>query len=110
MAKKSNNNKNSNKGRRSLLNELAFFAIILLGLAMLLSAIFGFIDHFTGIKWGGSVVSIMNKIALAIAILITVIASYYGARGRSKNAYILWLVCTILVVLGYILGISISFF
>jgi len=48
----------------------------------------------------------LQKVAFAIAIGITLIASYYAARSKGKNMFVLWLVCAILVGLSYILGIA----
>ena len=49
---------------------------------------------------------ILMQIALAIAIIITVLASYHVARSKGKKMFVLWLVSAILVVLSYVLGIT----
>lgn len=91
--------------RGSLLNNLAFYAVIFLGIVMIVNAILGIINKYTGLNISTTVTGILQHIAMAIAILITVMASYHVARSKGKNMYILWIVSAVLVVLGYILGI-----
>ena len=90
-SKSSNTAKRRNRtpgSRGSLLNNLAFYAVI-------------FDANISTTATG-----ILTQIALAIAIGITVIASYHVARSKGKKMFIVWLVSAILVALSYVLGIT----
>lgn len=101
-----NNNKRRNPGSRgSLLNNLAFWAVIFLAAVMMINALLCLINKYTDANISTRATGILQKIAFAIAIGITLVSSYYAARGKGKNMFILWLVCAILVALSYILGI-----
>lgn len=103
-----NNNKKKNSNRSisygSLFGLIALVAVMLLALAFMVSFIFGWIDAVR------SVAGIITKIATAIALIITIAASYPAARRRGKTWFILWLVAAIIVFAAYILGISFKLF
>ncbi|MDR0426522.1 MAG: hypothetical protein LBH24_05040 [Clostridiales bacterium] len=83
----------------SFFNNLAFVVIILLGVAMVVGAVLNALGGHS------QVVDIIRHACLAVAILITVAASYYGTRGKKKMWFWIWLVAAILVVLGYVLSV-----
>lgn len=102
-----NNNRKRNPGSRgSLLNNLAFWAVIFLAVVMIVNAVLCLINKYTGANISTRATGILQKVAFAIAIGITLISSYYAARSKGKNMFVLWLVCAILVGLSYILGIA----
>ncbi len=100
MAKK---NKNGGGG---LLNQLAFFAVVFLALVMLVNAVLGLINRWFDTSIDLAITGILTQIALAIAIIITVFASYSAARSKGRGAFVVWVVSAILVVLSYVLGIT----
>ncbi len=98
--------KRSTGSRGSLLNNLAFFAVLFLALVMVINAILTILGK-VGINIDlSSVTGVLNKIAMAIAILITVIASYNVARSKGRQMFIVWIVAAVLVVLSFVLGIA----
>ncbi|GEM_PF-2822348 len=112
----SNSSKSSSSGKKknrtpgsrgSLLNNLAFYAVIFLALVMLINAILAVLDM-CGITINSlqKASGILMQIALAVAIIITVLASYHVARSKGKKMFVIWLVSAILVVLSYVLGIT----
>ncbi len=109
MATKKSSSKSSTKKTTtvSLLDQLAFWAVIMLAVVMFISAFITFLAKIgVEISSLNEVVSIFNKIALAIAIAITIFSSYFAARRKGKKWFTVWLVCAILVALSYILGIT----
>lgn len=103
---KSNNN-NNKRGGGGLLNQLAFFAVVFLAIVMIVNAVLGLINHCFDTNISLKFTGILTQIAFAIAIAITVIASYPAAKGKGKGAFVVWVVSAILVVLSYVLGITI---
>ena len=87
------------RGSGDLLALLAFIAIMLLGLALMLRFILGAIDSVNdGISgW-------IERVALAIAIFIPALLSYREARRRGTVWFVLWVIAIILVVVFYILA------
>ena len=96
----SNNSKNSSSGKKrnrtpgsrgSLLNNLAFYAVIFLALVMLINAILAVLDM-CGVTISSlqKASGILMQIALAIAIIITVLASYHVARRAKKCSFYGW--------------------
>ena len=101
-------NKNKNGGSRgSLLNTLAFWAVIFLALVMVVQAVLAMINRFFDASISLNLLNILTRIAMAIAIVITVVASYGVARSKGRKMFILWVVSAILVVLSYVLGITV---
>ena len=84
---------------------LSFIAILLLGLALMLGMVFGWIGNMNGFRgW-------IERIALAIAIVVPLILSGRYAirrwRDRSRSGtvwFVLWIIAVILVVVFYVLG------
>lgn len=90
-----------------LLDELGFWAVIALALVMFINAFLLFLNKVgVDFKSLAQASSILNKIAMAIAIGITLWSSYFAARHKKKNLFIVWLVSSILVGLSFILGIA----
>lgn len=101
-------NKNHNGGSRSgLLNTLAYWAIIFLAIVMVVQAVLSLINNIFDANISLDILNILTKIAMAIAIVITVMSSYGAARAKSRKWFILWVVSAILVVLSYVLGITV---
>lgn len=110
MANSSDNKKKKRQStpgsRGSLLNNLAFYAVLFLALVMIINALLAVLSKI-GINADLSfVTNVLNKIAMAIAILITVIASYHVARSKGRQMFIVWIVAAVLVVLSFVLGIA----
>ncbi len=109
MAKKSSSTKSTAKksGTVSLLDQLAFWAVIMLAVVMFVSALITLLDKIgVTISSLNEIVSIFNRIALAIAMAITIFSSYFAARRKGSKWFTVWLVCAILVALSFILGIT----
>ena len=85
--------RSSSRSTGSWLALFSFIAVMLLGLALVLSFVFGWID-----------VGYIERVALGIAICIPLVLSYHEARRKSQTWFILWVVATVLVVVFYILG------
>jgi len=101
--KKSTNNTSA----ISLLDQLGFWAVLALAFVMIINVIINFLGLFdVSVPALTQLTGILNKIAMAIAIGITIFCSYFAARKKSKNLYTLWIVCAVLVGLCFILGIS----
>ena len=90
--------RSSSRSTGSWLALFSFIAVMLLGLALVLSFVFGL---FVGM---GGVVGYIERVALGIAICIPLVLSYHEARRKSQTWFILWVVATVLVVVFYILG------
>ena len=77
---------------------LSFVAILLLGLALMLIFTIGRV-------WGdfASIGRIIERIAIAIALIVPLILSYYEARSRGTVWFVLWVISMILVIVFYIL-------
>ncbi|MBP3436636.1 MAG: hypothetical protein J6K61_01860 [Clostridia bacterium] len=92
----------------SLMEELAFWAVIFLALVMLLSTGASLL-HTWGVEIPSleSIMGILNRISLAIAIAITICCSYRAARRKGRKWFVVWVVCAILVGLSFVFGISI---
>lgn len=100
MAKRSNNR--SNNSSRSTVSWLALFsfvAVMLLGLALMLSFIFSKLNI-----GGASLPGIIERIGLGIALIAPAVLSYREARKQSTGWFVLWVIAVILVVVFYILG------
>ena len=84
----------ANKDFRSLLNLLAFIAIGLVGVALLLSKV----------GLGGEISSALTLVANLLAYIITAVAAFYFVR--NKNNVWLWVVyavALVLIVISYII-------
>ena len=90
--------RSSSRSTGSWLALFSFIAVMLLGLALVLSFVFGWIDGM------GGIVGYIERVALGIAICIPLVLSYHEARRKSQTWFILWVVATVLVVVFYILG------
>lgn len=77
----------------------SFVAIMLLGLALMLSLV---IDRVLDVS---SIAGIIRNIAIAIALIIPCVLSYYEARHQGPVWFTLWVIAIILVVVFYIWGV-----
>lgn len=93
MSKKSN-------GSGNWLSFFSFIAVMLLGLALAISITIGKI-------WpdADSVAGWIKSIAIAIALIIPLIYSYYEARRHGNVWFVLWIIAVILIIVFYIWGI-----
>ena len=74
---------------------------------MIINVIINFLGLFEiSIPALNQLTGILNKIAMAIAIGITIFCSYFAARKKSHQLYVLWIVSAVLVGLCFILGIT----
>lgn len=81
----------------------SFIAVMLLGLALVISVVLGKWIHVSGAV---SVAKWIEKIAIAIALVVPLFLSYYEARyNKSQVWFILWIIAVILIVVFYILAI-----
>lgn len=82
-----NNNRKRNPGSRgSLLNNLAFWAVIFLAVVMIVNAVLCLINKYTGANISTRATGILQKVAFAIAIGITLIARRITPReARAKT-------------------------
>ena len=96
----------SSGGGTGVLAFLAFLAVMLLGLALALSWLFGLladkIDAFTA---GKALAAWIRNISVAIALIIPLALSFGEAKRRGAGWVVLWIVAAALVVCFYILGV-----
>ena len=84
----------NNNGFKSVMNLLAFVAIILIALSLILSKL----------NFAASINHACTLIANVIAYLMVAISSYYFVRSRRGIAYtITWIVCVVVIVVMMIL-------
>lgn len=86
----------SNTGWLSL---VSFIAVMLLGLALLIS----FICKVTKLN-DGNISYYIERVAFAIAIIVPVFLSYYEARRKTTGWFVCWIIATVLIVIFYILN------
>ncbi len=89
------------RGSGSWLALFAFIAVMLLGLALLLSFILGRLNINSNIVW------ILERVALAIAVIIPLVLSYREARRLGTAWFVLWIIAVILVIVFYVLNFSV---
>ena len=84
----------NNNGFKSVMNLLAFVAIILIAVSLILSKI----------NFAASINSACTLIANVIAYLMVAISSFYFVRSRRGIAYLItWIVCVVVIVVMMIL-------
>ncbi len=109
--KKSSNTKSTTKSNTStisILDQLAFWAVLALAVVMIINALINFLAVCgVNIPSLSQATNILNKFAMAIAIAITIFCSYFAAKKKPRKLYIFWLVSAILVGLCFILGITV---
>lgn len=73
---------------RSVLNLIAYVAIVCIGVALLVGKI-----------GGTSIAGAFHKVAEILAYLVTAVSAYYFASSRRHWAYYLvWVICVVLIV------------
>lgn len=80
--------KKTSGGWRSILNLLAYIAIVCIGIALLIGKI-----------GGASLAGAFEKVASILAYLVTAVSAFYFAASRRHWAYyVIWIVCVVLIV------------
>ena len=87
------------------LRTLAFVSVMIMGLGIAIAVILGKIDvwskghtHFAGVgNW-------IQRIAIAIGLIVPMFWSYYEARTRGQTWFVLWIIAIILITVFYIWG------
>lgn len=87
------------RSNSSWLSVLSYVAVMLLGLALTIT----FICKMTKLS-AGNVPYYIERVALAIAIIVPVFLSYYEARRKTTVWFVLWVIATVLIVVFYILN------
>lgn len=83
----------------SWLGLFSFVSVMLLGLAITLTVLLGrFVDDISQIT------SLIEKIAIAIALVVPLVFSYREARRHGTAWFVLWIIAVILIIVFYILG------
>ena len=84
----------NNNGIRSVMNLLAFVAIIMIALSLILSKL----------NFASSISGACTLIANIIAYIMVAISSYYFVRSRRSVVYLItWIVCVVVIVVMMIL-------
>lgn len=79
----------NNNGFKSMMNLLAFVAIILIAVSLILSKI----------NFASSIKVACTTIANAIAYVMVAISSFYFVRSRRGIAYLItWIVCVVVII------------
>lgn len=102
MAKKTKTRTTYTRSAGSWLSVFSYIAVMLLGLGITISVVFGWINNATI----NGVAAWIKHIAIAIALIVPLFYSYYEARRHGTTWFILWIVAVILVVVFYVLGIA----
>ena len=107
MSKKSK----GTRGTGDFLTFLSFLAIMLLGLALALAALFNWLAGLETFSFeiGRTLAHWIERIAIAIALVIPLALSFREARARGTAWFVLWIIAVLLVVSCYILGITLFF-
>lgn len=99
MAKKTTRRtSSSSSGGRFSLNKLAFWLVIVIGVAMTVGAI----CHYINFDKSAAVFNWIKQICFTIAMFIPVILSYRHARYKSTAWFIVWIIFTVLIVFGLV--------
>ena len=84
------------------LRTLAFVSVMLLGLGIVVATILGvFKNKFPNVARVGHYI---QRVAIAIGLIVPMFWSYYEARTRGTTWFVLWLVAVILITVFYIWG------
>ena len=95
---------NRGGGNRSLMEFIAFIAVVLMGIWLAIH----FIINQTGwVTLEGRMVNLLNFVAIALGAVVALYYSYFWARNAKwKGWFIVWVIALILVVVFLILGIA----
>ena len=91
------------KGTGDWMAFISFIAIMLLGLALALSFTFRMLNNHTSITIHTNIPEIIERIAIALALIVPLVMSYREARARSNVWFVLWIIAVILVIILYVL-------
>ena len=86
--------------KRGFLNGLSYWAIVFVGIALLLQAIFNVIN----ISASGTIVSALNILAQVMAYIVVAFYSFGYARSRGTWWLVAWAVAVVLIVVFLVLG------
>lgn len=96
MANNKKDNRNNNRGGRGLLNTVAFWTIIIIGICMLISAILGWANV------QSKVVSIIQRVCFGLALVLVVFYSFNSAKNRKFSFFILYLIGAVFIIVGFV--------
>ncbi|MCM1404395.1 MAG: hypothetical protein NC133_02760 [Prevotella sp.] len=88
--------------RRSFLNLLSYLAIVFVGIALLLQAIFNMVGL------SAQIVNALNILAQVMAYIVVAFYSFGYARARGTWWLVVWAIAVVLIVVFLVLG-NISF-
>jgi len=89
-----------------LMEMLAFVAVIALGVWVTIVFI---INRWSPDFLTGTVVALLNTIAIALGALVALYYSYFYVRTKGKAAFAVWVVALILIIVFLVLGIAFPF-
>ncbi len=80
--------------------KLSFWLVVIIGAAMAITGIL----HVIGVTAFDAAGAWIQRVCMAIALIIPVIMSYQVARYKSTLWFVLWIIFVVLIVVGIILG------
>ena len=83
---------------RAWMFNLAFWLVVIIGVAMAVVAIMNLI----GVSAFDNAGRWIESVCIAIALIIPVVMSYQVARHQKTWMFVLWIVCVILIIFGII--------
>lgn len=101
MAKRTR--RTSSSGNGISLNKFAFWLVVAIGIAMLVSYSIRWIGGW--LNWGGWITTLcswVQTLCFTLAMFVPVILSYRHARNKSQGWFIAWIIFAVLIVFGLV--------
>lgn len=103
MAKRTRRTSSSSGSNRITLNKFAFWLVVAIGIAMLVSYSIRWIGGW--LNWGGWITTLcswVQTLCFILAMFVPVILSYRHARNKSQGWFIAWIIFAVLIVFGLV--------
>ncbi len=81
----------------------SYIAVILLGVGLLISLVLSKIHGGPG--WMYSMAGWIKNVAIAIALIIPLIYSFYASHRFGVGGFVFWIISVVLIVITYIIGL-----
>ncbi|MBD5132083.1 MAG: hypothetical protein HDT28_05795 [Clostridiales bacterium] len=80
------------------LNKFAFWIVVAIGIAMLVSGVLNFFNW----SWVNAACSWIMSLCFALGMFVPVILSYRVARNKGTGWFVLWIILVVFVVFGLV--------
>lgn len=98
MAKRTRRTTSRSSGNGVSLNKFAFWIVVIIGIAMLVSGVLNFFDW----SWVDAACNWIMNLCFILGMFVPVILSYRVARNKSTAWFILWIILVVFVVFGLV--------